>query len=283
VDWKNLRTSPFGAAFKAELGPEGLAFPNLACIDRADQILISAPELLAVVYGTCPPAVFDAQAGKLGLSPVNYKGVNAWIARDKGGLGVAQINDQLLIVGSKETLAAAIDRGQETEASKRKYSPLLARAAQFSHDTDLWVVAERLPDELANRFVPLTTKARGFDGYLTARSGLNMNAALLTKSNEEALVTAERLRGEIGKLTGFGKGIQVQVDGEQVTLQLNATPEEVRASLREVQPAEPPPPIVAKPVPPAPDPPKAVQKQVIRIVGLDDGPVEIPLGDPPHD
>src|SRR5215471_21468731 len=81
ADWKDLRLSPFGSAFEAELGPDGLALPDLPCIYHADQILISAPELLAVIYGSCPPAAFDAQAGKLGFSPVTYKGVNAWIAR----------------------------------------------------------------------------------------------------------------------------------------------------------------------------------------------------------
>lgn len=285
ADWKNLRASTFGAAFQAELGPDGLAFPRLGCIDDADQILISAPGLLAMVYGQCPPAIFDAQAGRLGFSPVTYKGVNAWIAKDSGALSVAQINKQLLLIGSQETIAAGIDRGQETEASKRKYSPLLARAAQFSHDTDLWIVADRLPDDLANRFVPLTMKARGFDGYLTAREGLMMNATLLTNSNEEALVTAKHLREQIRKLSGLGRGIQIQNEGDQVTLRLAATPEELRASLRDTAPeAVRVSPVVGTPgtPEPAPETPKSNQRQVIRIVGLDEGPIEIPLLDPTH-
>ena len=89
--------------------------------------------------------------------------VNLWVAPQPGQLSLALMIASALLLGSRKTLEAAIDRatdlaakdGETQRAAVRKYTPLLARAAQFAHDADLWVVSSRLPDPLASRFVPL--------------------------------------------------------------------------------------------------------------------------------
>jgi hypothetical protein len=200
-----------------------------------------------------------------------------------------------MLLGSRKTLEEAIDRatdlaaqdGETARASKRKYSPLLARAAQFARNTDLWVVSSRLPDPLASRFVPLEVETRGFEGWVSAENGLRLEAVLLASSKEEALVIAEHLRGTFSGLTSLARGIELHVDGDEVGLSLAATAEQFNASLKNAPaPAVLPPPAEVASIPSAPPavtlPPqeeKPKQPQVIRIVGLDEGTVEIPFPD----
>ena len=107
------------------------------------------------------------QALAKGFKPASYGGVELWIApaKPRSGpptLSVARMNDQLLLIGSRKTLEATIDRSQSDTG--RFISPLLAQAARFSQTKDLWVVATQLPDPLASLFVPLDTSAKGFEG-----------------------------------------------------------------------------------------------------------------------
>ena len=292
IDWHALRASPFADAVRDELGPEGLGFPGLDCIDQATQILVSSPALLAVATGSFAAPTLGQQATAKGFRAALFKNVNLWIAPHPSSLSIALVSPQIILLGSHKTLEEAIDRatdlaaqeGETARATKRKYSPLLARAAQFAHNTDLWVVSNRLPDPLASRFIPLEVETRGFEGWVSAQNGLRLEGALLASSKEEALVMAEHLRGTFSSLTSLARGIEIRVDGDEVGLSLTATAEQFNASLKNA-PAPPPPAEVASissPTPAVPSPPqeeKPKQPQVIRIVGLDQGPVEIPFPD----
>jgi hypothetical protein len=299
IDWHALRTSPFADGVREELGPGGLGFPALDCLDQSTQILVSSPALLAVVSGSFAAPTLGQQATAKGFRAGTYKNVNVWIAPQSAVLSIALMNPQIVLLGSRKTLEEAIDRatdlaaqeGETARATKpratKRYSPLLARAAQFARNTDLWVVSSRLPDPLASRFVPLEIETRGFEGWVSAENGLRLEAVLLASSKEEALVIAEHLRGTLAGLTSLARGIELHVDGDEVGLSFTATSEQFNASLKNV-PAPAVPPSLAEvasipPPPPAvtlpPENEKPKQPQVIRIVGLDQGPVEIPFPD----
>lgn len=301
IDWRSLRTSPFAEAVREELGTDGLGFPALDCLDQSTQILVSSPALLAVASGSFTAPVLGQQAAAKGFRAASYKNVNVWIAAQPAVLSIALMSPQIVLLGSRKTLEGAIDRatdlaaedGETARASKRKYSPLLARAAQFARNTDIWVVSSRLPDPLASRFIPLEVETVGFEGWVSAQNGLRLDAVLSASSKEEALVLAEHMRGSFSNLTSLAHGIEVRVDGDQVGLSLAATAEQFNASLKNT-----PPPVAAPVAPPtelaslaaapvavAPPPEEEKPKlpQVIRIVGLDQGPVEIPFPDSsPH-
>ena len=300
IDWRSLRGSPFADAVREELGVDGLGFPALDCLGQSTQVLVSSPALLAIVAGAFTVPTLGQQASAKGFRVATYKNVNVWIAPQSSVLSIALMSPQIVLLGSRKTLEEAIDRatdlaaqeGETARAAKRKYSPLLAKAAQFARNTDIWVVSSRLPDPLASRFIPLEAETVGFEGWVSAQNGLRLEAVLVASSKEEALVIAERMRGSFSNLTSLARGIEVRVDGDQVGLSLSATAEQFNASLKNtptpVAAPAPPPELASVASPPGAAPPpteeeKPKQPQVIRIVGLDQGPVEIPFPDSsPH-
>lgn len=306
IDWQTVRASPFADAIDAELWGD-LGFPELACLHNARQILVSSPEMLALASGNFSTAAIHEQAAKKGFKPMTYRGIDMWFASEKDVLSVARINDQLVMIGEPKTLEMAVDRSM---ADTKNYSPLLAHAAKFAQK-DLWVVASQLPDDLANRFVPLDTEAQSFEGSVSVRNGLAMDAVLAARSEQEANASADKLRKTVPTLPAIARGLQVTVEDGSILLALEATREQVIAALRgpdaapgpvetikveapgQVEqvivdkPEVPKPAVVEKqekiaeipankpvekPVEKAPEKP-----QVIRIVGLDDGPKEIVL------
>ena len=303
IEWQSVRSSPFADPIEAELWGD-LGFPDLPCLHNAREIVISSPQLLALVRGSFSPAAMNAQAAKEGLKAMTYRGVDMWFAGKKGALSVARLNDQLALVGLPETLQEAVDRSMN---DARNYSPLLARAARFAQ-TDLWVVASQLPDELASRFVPLDTEAQRFEGSVLLRNGLELNAALSAGSEQQANASAMKLRQEIPGFPEIARGLQVTVEEDSITLALAATRAQVIAALSGPAPdliVAPPietirietpthveqvaveilsaPNPIEKPVgkPVEKEPEKVTETtakpQVIRIIGLDEGPREIVL------
>lgn len=308
IDWQAVRASPFAEPIEAELWGD-LGFPELPCLHAARQIIVSSPEMLALLSGTFSTAALRDQFAKKGFKPMTYRGIDMWFSTGTGVLSVARMNDQLMMLGEPKTLEMAVDRSM---SDAKNYSPLLARAAKFAQK-DLWVVSSQLPDDLANRFVPLDTEAQSFEGWVSVRGGLEMEAVLATRSAEEAEASAGKLRSALLTGPAIARGLQVTVDEDSVMLALSATREQVVAALRTADPVASPAQTIKVeaagrveqvPVSPAPVVEKVVEKlvekpvekpvekiavkvaekpdkpQVIRIVGLDDGPREIVLPKP---
>jgi len=308
IDWQTVRTSPFAEPIEAELWGD-LGFPDLPYLHNARQIVVSSPDMLALASGNFSAAAMRDQAAKKGFKPMTYRGIDMWFSSEKGVLSVARMNDQLVMIGEPKTLEMAVDRSMN---DSKNYSPLLARAAKFAQK-DLWVVASQLPDDLANRFVPLETEAQSFEGSLSIRNGLDLDAVLAARSEEEANASADKLRKSLPTLPAIVRGLQVTVEDDSILLALEATREQVIAALRgpETEPVAAPVETIKVETPAGvehvivdkPEPPKAeivekvekiaeipvskpvekpVEKapekpQVIRIVGLDDGTKEIVL------
>ena len=266
IEWEHLRSSPFADAISGELsGDDGLGFPDLDCLKEARQILISSPQLLAAATGNFPETGLREQARRKGLKRTVYREVEIWVTPGKNTLSIARMSDQLALVGRVKTLQDAIDRSL-LEETERGYSPLLARAAHYAQE-DLWVVAARLPDPLAGRFVPIDAEAEGFEGAVSVQGGLHLRAVLGAESESAATNLGDILRQMILSLPPIARGIEVTVNQTEVTLGMALSPEQLVAGLRT---STPPPP--AKP---QPAPVKPAGPQVIRIFGLDDGPREI--------
>ncbi len=309
IHWDNLKDSPFAEAIQAELATAGpLAFPDMECLRVAREIVISSPELLAAEAGSFPSATVRDQANRAGLRRSVYHGVTFWLPQEVTSLGVAQISEQIVLVGARRTLELAID--DSNRPSGRPYSSLLPRAARFSQTADLWVVASRLPDPLASLFVPLEIEAEGFAGQVSLRGGLAMQASFDAGSDRAAAVVADGLRKQAPSLPPIARSLDAESDGAEVTVELHVSQEELQAALHPL-PTQPPVVASAKPAPvsiapttavaagpapavpsaalstfaapqqpepvPSPEPPKPAGPQVIRIIGLDSGPREIVL------
>jgi hypothetical protein len=291
IDWQTVRTSPFADPIEAELWGD-LGFPDLPCLHNARQILISSPDFLALISGNFPAAAMRDQAAKKGLKAMTYRNIDMWFATEKGALSIARFSDQLAMIGDQKVLQAAVDRSM---SDSKNYSPLLARAAQFAQK-DLWVIASRLPDDLANRFVPLDTEAQSFEGSVSVRNGLEMEAILSAASPQQATASAAKLRQTIPTLPAIARGLQVSAEDDAIFLSLAASREQIIAALRRPDPVPTPVETIRMETPkgvqqiaiekPEPSVEKSVEKpvekpveklQVIRIFGLDDGPREIVL------
>lgn len=310
IQLENLHQSPFAQQIEAELSPSGsLGFPNIDCLKQARQIIVSAPETLAIEWGTFPAATLREQALRAGLGYVRYRTVPMWIPQNGSGMGVAQMTAQLVLVGARKTLEAAIDNS--VAEKDRRYSPLLARAARFSRTADLWVVATQLPDPLASLFVPIEAAPQGFEGALSVQDGLHAEAWIDAESEQAAAGMAKRFKQDAPSFLPIARTVQVTTGASKVTLDLQLTSEQlasvtggsaprvetaVNVPVNPLAPAPTPAPKprtipVAAAVPPpasVEDPPlfrvtveKPAVPRVIVIQGLDDGPRVIPFPDPP--
>jgi hypothetical protein len=273
IQWEHLRTSPFAEAISGELsGDDGLGFPELDCLKHARQFVISSPALLAMATGDFSAATFREQATRKGLKRALYREVEIWVTPGKETLSIARMSDQLVLLGFLRNLQDAIDRSL-LEEPNRGFSPLLARAARYSQD-DLWVVAVRLPDVLAERFMPIDPEAEGFEGGVSLQAGLKLKAMFTTSSEEAADQLVETLKGMLVSMPLATRGIEIGIDQNNVTLSMAVTEQQLAAGLKTTTP------IVAKAAPkPEPEPPPAAVKpaapQVIRIYGLDEGTREV--------
>lgn len=267
IEWQQLRESFLADAVGSELSSSGrLGFPDLECLRDARQILLAGPDLLGIASGSFPAATVAAQAAGLGMRPVDYDGVRLWIAPGKDRRSLAQVSDTLLLIGFRETLEAAIDRGLMTTG--RQYSPLLTRGTRLAANFDLWIAATALPDPLVSVFVPVPLESGDFDGGLSARHGLLLDARYDMATPEDASLSAEYFRQAVPGFHALMRGLNVIEDGLSVRLKLQVSPQELAQQLRPPEPpkAEP----VAAKAPPA-------KSRTVRIVGLDDGPREISL------
>lgn len=246
IHWDALRNSPFGDAVEAELSSSGpLGFPDLDCLNHAREVVISSPELLAAEAGSFPSATLKEQAPRAGLHRLVYRGVTLWIPDSPAAIGIAQISEQLILVGARKTLQSAVDRS--LMESGRSYSSLLPRAAHFSHTGDLWVVAVRLPDPLANLFVPLDVEGWGFTGQVSVHDGLAVEASFDASSINAAAAIAEQVKEQAQALPALARGLEATSDRRTVNIELQASAEEIAGALRSA-------PVVPAPAPPAPAP-----------------------------
>jgi hypothetical protein len=229
IQWDNLRHSPFAAAIEAEISPSGaLGFPDLECLRQAREIVISAPAFLAAEAGSFPAATVSGQAQRQGLQRSTYRGATLWLPPQAGKPGIAQISEQLVLVGARKTLETAIDRG--ISETGRPDSPLLIRASLFAQTGDLWVVAARLPDPLAGLFVPLDAPASEFLGQVSLRNGLVVQASFDAGSEKAAAEFAKGIREKAPTFPAVARGLEAAADQSRVTIALQVNSEDLTAA-----------------------------------------------------
>jgi hypothetical protein len=150
IRWEILRTSSLGTAIESKLfGKNGFTTLDLECLKQTRQILLSDPPFLAVASGQFPAATVASQAAKRGLRRSVFKNVELWISPGKDVMSLARLSGQLVLIGDKEVLQAAIERSQAD--GPREYSHLLPRAAIMGQQ-NLWLVQTGAPIPLTEEF-----------------------------------------------------------------------------------------------------------------------------------
>ena len=120
------------------------------------------------------------------------------------GRSVAQVSDTLLLIGFRDTLEAAIDRSLLT--AERQASPLLARGARLAATYDLWITATALPDPLVSVFFPVELESGDFDGGVSARDGLVLDARYDMATPEDAAAQRRLLSPGSSRLSRVAAG-----------------------------------------------------------------------------
>jgi hypothetical protein len=230
IQWKELQLSMFGPAVAADLRPGGkFGFPDMELLRTPEQILISSPTILAIEYGTFPIAKLRAQAEASGLKRVAAKPAELYVSDDPAVYSLAYVSEKLLLVGSRKTLEDTVNRIASTK--ERAYSPLLARAARYSKE-DLWVVASRLPDPLASRFLPLDIEATAFEGSISAWDGLHLVAAVERSSPMKALDFADSLAEQLASRPAMAEATEITTRDRSVLIRMDLDDEQLASSLR---------------------------------------------------
>ena len=110
IRWENVRGSVIADAVAAELLEGEVGLPDLACLKQAREIVLSAPALLIMESGAFPAVTLRKEALARGMKAATYRGAAMWIApRSSNTLSLAQISEQLLLAGTRQTLETAID------------------------------------------------------------------------------------------------------------------------------------------------------------------------------
>jgi len=230
IQWENVRQSEFADAVTGELfGSGSLGLPELRLIQEARQVLISGPDLLVAAAGAFPAIAIRTQAVREKFKPATYREVELWISPVQTTLSVARLSDAILLMGTRKTLEAAIDRS--LLESGRRYCPLLARAARIAPGRDVWIVAAELPDPLASRFVPLDTAAVNFEGAVAIGDGIALDATFQAGSTPAANAFAEQFRKSIPELPAVAQSLEVTADAGAVRLALHVSQNQMTANL----------------------------------------------------
>lgn len=316
IQWKTMKSSLFAPAIAAEMAPGGmLGFPNLEVVRNPEQILIGGPAMLAIEFGVFPKEKLRAQATEQGMRRTTFKGTELWISPEADTHSVAWVNDRLLLIGGVDALEETIAR--MADPKNRAYSPLLGRGARYVKE-DLWVVASELPDPLASMFVPFEIEATGFEGSVSSWNGLHAVASIERRTPTKALDFADSLAETLASRPAMAEGTEITTKDRSVLIRMDLNEEQLASSLRRTPttatamavvatehahtaPATFNPPPKARPAAPVTEvsetipelqpqapalniapstqmPQAPPRPKTVKILGLDNGPREIPLG-----
>jgi hypothetical protein len=225
-----MQTTVFARPVAAELSAAGsLGFPDLPILQRAQQIVIGGPSMLAVAYGSFPLDKLRAQAAAAHLTKSRFQSAELWISSDPETSSVAYISERLLLVGPVKSIEQSIVR--VADPKNRAYSPLMARAARYAQE-DLWVVASRLPDPLASMFLPFEIEATAFEGSVSAWEGLHVVASIERATPMAALDFADWLAESLANRPAMAEGTEISTKERSVLVRMDLDEDQLYSSMR---------------------------------------------------
>jgi hypothetical protein len=297
VEWQAIANSELVTGLKTELAGARSQMNGLEFVDQLDRALVSSPGKTRNAHGAEAPQLLLVLSGKFRLAELRqrsiskrFKGVE-WISPKDGKeeMRVAVLGPNLLLVGDTTSLAAALERGPATPSG-----PLYRSAAAAAAAHPLWIAANS-PGTLAktpNMTLSMAEDVRTISGGMDFARGLDLDLHLVTGTAPQAtrlatamqaiatlqLANASNTPGAANLL----RRLKVAHSGTEVQLTANVTTAEIREMIQGVKQsfgkamlAQSGGPSVTSVTMPATPP--IPEKKVIRIIGLDDGPREIPF------
>ena len=257
IRWQTAQSTLFAPAILDDLEQ----FQDWDLLPDTDRILIASPSMLTIASGTFSQARLRQATTTKGFRRETFASVELWIAPDGGRPSIAIVSDKLLLIGPLSEIQVALNT---------KYrSPMLAHAARYSEE-DLWVVASRLPDTLASRFIPMEIEATAFEGSVSAWDGLHLVAAIEQTTSARAEEFADELELALDAHPAMAVGTEIMTHARSALVRMDLDKRQLAAALRLVVVAA----AIATPVEPTP----ASPRPTVKILGLSTGTREIQLG-----
>lgn len=238
---------------------------------------------------------------QLGARPQAYKTFQVY--RPQGAstkqMAWVQFDSSTVLFGDAGSLFAALDRNQFAPQAPQPGS-IMARAAAMESNYDFWVSVQSPDLVSSDQLAGLVhgsgwpTEMQGFEAGVSLRSGLAADLTVQFDSEADAkkmvaellrtITAASRQKDAQPQMRDIAKKLTFASDGPYAKISLHLTAEDLQKSTeayaaayqKGVFAAEQNARRTAMP-PPAPVPP---QRNVIRIEGLDSGPIEIPYHQP---
>jgi hypothetical protein len=311
INWQRVRESPAVAMLRDQWLNAGVVrtFPAVELLDDIDRVVISSSAaagesgeapLLIAAQGRFDVAQVRQLFTRMGAKKQAYSSFEVFRPQgtDAKNLAYVLFDAGTILFGDPPSVFAALDRTRFPEAAAEAGS-IVTRATAMDSAYDFWIIMSAPEAMESDRLAGLLRggdwmpAAQGFEAGVTLRTGLTADVTVRLASEgaaKHAIVqmtqlialeskdkTAEPQTREILKKLKFTS------DGAAAKISLRLNPQELEASARAFAAAHPPSPVravtaaaIASPAL-APEPGK--KPSVIRIEGLDDGPIEIPYHD----
>ncbi len=210
---------------------------------------------------------------------------------------LAVLDASTLVLGERRQIIGAIDRRREAPSVSGN---LALRAAGLAARHDLWMIMSVPPEATARMGSSPSTQmfkdVVAFDLGMTVSEGMVLQANLQTRTSESAQAISGMLqtmmamaasqpgaRGQSAEAAQMMKNLRIQPGGNNVHLSLSLSKSQLEAAMRSRMPAGGRPSVAGTSRPstaiPATGPSvsEPAGPKTIRITGLSQGPVEIPL------
>ena len=238
---------------------------------------------------------------QIGARPQAYNNFQVYRPQNTNTKQMAwvQFDSSTVLFGDAPSLFAALDRNRFAPPAPQPGS-IIARAAEMESTYDFWISVQSPDlvsrDQLAG-LVPQNVwgaEMKGFEAGISLRSGMAADFTMQLDSEAAAkkmvadfagaVQTALREKGADPQMRELASKIHMAAEGPYAKVNLHLTQEDLRKTAEAYaaayqrgvtaaqQSARPPAVSAPRPVPP--------QRGVIRIEGLDNGPVDIPYPPP---
>lgn len=282
VEWRRLMLSPVYSSLR--LPPDSIPRPEL--LEDLDRVLISSPDagegrFLAILSGRFQLDELRklATAGKAKIRVYNTVEIVAPADGSAGEPWFALVDPRTILAGDRASVLEALDRATAGPMHPPPEDSIVARARELAETSDIWIVAggsiARLArDRLPTLFPPSDLAA--MEAAISLREGLQVRLDLQAKTEQDARALAGTLAQQWAQqvyptaLTALLRHVQLGVAETTVRLELALTAAEMNQIQSSLPLTAPRPAEKVKQIEPD-------QPRVIRIVGLDDGPREIPF------
>ncbi|MCP5112306.1 MAG: hypothetical protein GY953_15890 [bacterium] len=309
IEWTRVLSSPVGQQIQAKVGETGFSgTPGIEFLDDIDRIFISTPGAEGGAAGEQPPAVVAVQgrfdldkvrglaAAKMGETAV-YRSVEILEEgedrENKEPMSMALVSEQTILVGDGASVRAAIDNHVLADA-EQMMRPLFVRAMNLASANDVWVVSEASPSQFSpgsSEAAPFLEDVDSIEAGISLQEGLGLEMNLGTGSPEAAANLAGGLQFIVGMMLAeqaknpgmpnLSEKLTVETDDRLVRMALRLDQAELESAFQvatsqaaETVVAESREPATPRWEEPAPETSK---NRVITIIGMDEGPREIPF------